>query len=325
MVLKNSAPGKLSYKESVMEAEEAWASLHRLRRLAGLVPRTTLCTASLNGIGVGVSAPPGEDDDVSFLTPADGAAVAAIDMMDSITKDSAFKEKEGQVHYASSAIDSQKFSYILLSHSQDLLEPPSMSALEESVEVNFPLALFGAAMQHGSNPILIEKAPVAVAEKEKSGKSHSSSKSHSKRRASAGGEGSDITPSLVAAAGTTGVITPTVHVPGQKRGSYASSLKPWGSANNRNDKNSHLASAEEILRFRAAVEYLLPEDVTTEDYRRCFEEGRFKTSLCPLPLPPMDCIPSPTKLMQAAVERQQLAGKYACSLSYCFGGTRAVF
>jgi hypothetical protein len=59
------------------------------------------------------------------------------------------------------------------------------------------------------------------------------------------------------------------------------------------DRRLYLASPEEILRFRAAVEYLLPEDVRVEDFRRCFEDGRFRTSVCPLPLPTMQQMASP--------------------------------
>ena len=148
-----------------------------------------------------------------------------------------------------------------------------------------------------------------------------SSKSNSKRRHSAG-EGLDVTPSLVAAAGPSGAPS-AYYVPGQRRGTFlptSSSLRAWGSAGGggRDDKNSHLASAEEILLFRAAVEYLLPEDVSVEDYKRCFEEGRFKTSLCPLPLPPMDCMPSPTKMMLAAAEKQQQLAGDACLCDVLF-------
>jgi hypothetical protein len=61
----------------------------------------------------------------------------------------------------------------------------------------------------------------------------------------------------------------------------------------REDKRLYFATPEEILRYRASVEYVLPEDVTVDDYRRCFEDGRFRTSVCPLPLPSMESLSSP--------------------------------
>ena len=54
------------------------------------------------------------------------------------------------------------------------------------------------------------------------------------------------------------------------------------------DRRLYFATAEDILRFRSNVEYVLPEDLTVEDYKNCVQEGKFLTSLCPLPLPSMD-------------------------------------
>jgi hypothetical protein len=74
-VVKGVAPGKLSYKDSVIEAEEAWRALHRRRRKTGLVPRSTTRAAppvTVTGASLVLS---GEDDDVSFLpVTADPAA-----------------------------------------------------------------------------------------------------------------------------------------------------------------------------------------------------------------------------------------------------------
>jgi hypothetical protein len=99
-VVKSPAPGKLSFKDSVIEAEEAWAVLHRRRRHAGLVPsRTflrTLAAAAPPTAAAPVSAAGsvGDEDDVAFLP----AAETVLDMSEALSEDPGGNSKEGQVN-----------------------------------------------------------------------------------------------------------------------------------------------------------------------------------------------------------------------------------
>jgi hypothetical protein len=96
-VVKSPAPGKLSFKDSVIEAEEAWAVLHRRRRQAGLVPsRTflrTLAAAAPVPAPVSSAGSVGEEDDVAFLP----AAETVQDVTASLSEDPAGDGKEGEV------------------------------------------------------------------------------------------------------------------------------------------------------------------------------------------------------------------------------------
>lgn len=67
-MVKGAAPGKQSYKDSVVEAEEAWRALHRRRRRAGLVQCPSKARrGSVTAIGAGSAEGSTEDDDVNFL------------------------------------------------------------------------------------------------------------------------------------------------------------------------------------------------------------------------------------------------------------------
>lgn len=85
------------------------------------------------------------------------------------------------------------------------------------------------------------------------------------------------------------------------------------------DRRLYLASPEEILRYRAGVEYILPENLRVENLRRCCEDGRFKTSLCPLPLPTMQDMASP-RHKPGEVKREsslgECAGAVVCPCSF---------
>lgn len=67
------------------------------------------------------------------------------------------------------------------------------------------------------------------------------------------------------------------------------------------------------MRFRANVEYVLPEDVTLEDFKNCVEEGKFKTSRCPLPLPTLrseSASPVKAKPPQASPDGKEMKGAF---------------
>jgi hypothetical protein len=93
-VVKGAAPGKLSYKDSVIEAEEAWRALHRRRRKTGLVPRSTTRAAAPVTASGATSVLSGEDDDVSFL-PVTADPIAGDRGAESPESDT--DDREGQV------------------------------------------------------------------------------------------------------------------------------------------------------------------------------------------------------------------------------------
>lgn len=82
----------------------------------------------------------------------------------------------------------------------------------------------------------------------------------------------------------------TFYVPGPRKGSFvpASTQNVVHFAPAKEDRRLYFATAEDILRFRADVEYVLPEDLTVEDLKSCVQEGKFHASMCPLPLPSLD-------------------------------------
>jgi hypothetical protein len=51
-----------------------------------------------------------------------------------------------------------------------------------------------------------------------------------------------------------------------------------------------------------------------EDFRRCFEEGRFRTSVCPLPLPTMQQMASPRP---GDLNREGSGTVMLCVIAHC--------
>ena len=72
--VRSPPPGKLAMKDSVLEAEEAWAMLHRRRRRDGLIKRSVARTEVARPVGCASngSAAEGEDegDGLNFLPAA---------------------------------------------------------------------------------------------------------------------------------------------------------------------------------------------------------------------------------------------------------------
>lgn len=137
-----------------------------------------------------------------------------------------------------------------------------------------------------------------------------------------GGKRKAPTPSLLNADGLFDSLTNLGASPsGQGHSSHSARKSSHGSANRgahysaADDRRLYLASPEEILRYRAGVEYILPENLRVENLRRCCEDGRFKTSLCPLPLPTMQDMASPRN-KPGEVKRESSLGEYCI----CFLG-----
>ena len=106
----------------------------------------------------------------------------------------------------------------------------------------------------------------------------------------------------MSAAATKKVGPPTHYVPGVARRSSGAGQKE------RDEKRAQLMAAEAMLRYRAEVEYVLPEDLSVDDIKRCFEDGKFHTSLCPLPLPSLSVMGSPTRPDASPIGTVELPG-----------------
>jgi hypothetical protein len=289
--------------------------LHRRRRQHGLVPSRTL----LRTLAAGST---GDEDDVAFLP----AAETVLDISAALAEDSVADAKDGQVldtflpYWLCCVLTCVCTLFYL---EQDLAEAPGIQELEESVEVSFPATLFGAATQSGASTagsstgagaaqaaksaaaagtvhsplpvvrIQITLHPFISTVSLSAAKPPAQKSSHKRKPSPAVTEAYFEDPAVAAAAGAP---PGTYYVPGPRKGTFVPALVPktYHFPTEREDKRLYFATPEEILRYRASVEYVLPEDVTVEDYRRCFEDGRFRTSVCPLPLPTIENLASPT-------------------------------
>lgn len=110
-------------------------------------------------------------------------------------------------------------------------------------------------------------------------------------------------------------------IPGPRKGNFI----PVGSAAHNGtynqgfdweDKRIMYASPEEMLQYRANVEYVLLEDVTLEDFKNCVVEGKFKPSRCPLPLPTLQSEPS-SPIKTAPSAPKEVKGEFTSLRCLC--------
>jgi len=166
---------------------------------------------------------------------------------------------------------------------QDLLALPSLGELEESVDIPY-----SAMFDHSSAEVALPAASAAAPAKGSNSRSGSGRSRKSLSHADADAYLDDLPPGA----------SSTYYVPGPRKGSFVPASGPNGMyfAPEREDKRLYYATPDELLRYRAGVEYVLPEDVSLEDFKNCVEEGKFKTSRCPLPLPTLQSeMESPSK------------------------------
>lgn len=250
---KNDAPGKLCNKDIVAEAAEAWSTLQKQRRKEGLYRRSSLPPPALTNSAMDVSADEAqsgaaEEEDINFASTKSSTSRTTAEVL---SQDSDSDEADDQ---------------------QDLAALPSLGELEESVDIPF-----SAMFESSAGEVALPAATTAPA-KGANSRSGSGRSRKSLSHADADGYLDDLPP---------GATPSTYYVPGPRKGSFVPASGPNGMyfAPEREDKRLYYATPDEMLRYRAGVEYVLPEDVTLEDFKNCVEEGKFKTSRCPLPLP----------------------------------------
>lgn len=263
---KNDPPGKLCNKDIVAEAAEAWSTLQKQRRKEGLYRRSSL-------------PPPVAAADTAMDVSADNSAATTQEAQ------SGPGPEEEDISFVSTKNSSSRSTADALSQDSDsdesddqldLAALPSLGELEESVDIPFS-AMFEQSAADAALPANSAVPAKGAGSRSGSGRS---------RKSNSHADADDLAP---------GSSSSNYFVPGVRKGTFVPASGPNGIyfAPEREDKRLYYATPEELLRYRAGVEYVLPEDVTLEDFKNCVEEGKFKTSRCPLPLPTlqseMDC------------------------------------
>ncbi len=331
-ISKNEAPGRLCHKDVVAEAAEAWGTLQKQHRRDGLYRRSLLpppsfLTSSADDMEVVSERPSstmsvdGDEEGISFAPAASLTARPSLQGGSSAASE-----------YLAQDSDTDGADH------EDLTCLPSISELEESVDIPFSSTIFehsAGQMETGSNGGAAASAGkyychiFLLSSYSLSSnswfsfvflrfffvlfipaKSSSSRPSNGRSRKSLGSAASVdadnyFDDSSIGASSSSNALC----IPGSRKGSFI----PVGAAAHNGtynqtfdweDKRIMYASPEEMLQYRANVEYVLLEDVTLEDFKNCVVEGKFKPSRCPLPLPTLQSEASSPVKASAPVNKE---------------------